>query len=583
VVYTPENTTQKGVTWETSDATVATVLNGTVTAMAVGNATITARSTVNNSITATCPVTVTAASVPLVSISLDMSSLNLTPGGTGTLTVNYNPSGTTQTGVTWSSSPPGVVTVSNGTVTAVSVGTATITATGTGGKTATCLVEVTETQVPLVGISLNKNTLALDKGETDNTLIVIYNPSHTTESGVTWSTSDVNVATVHATTGFVTAVGAGKATITATSTKKSAIKATCAVTVTVKPLAGISLDTTLNLDRGTADTLAVTYNPSDTTEKGVTWSSDDPGVATVDPTTGLITAIAEGTTTITATSTADNSKIATCEVTVIVRPLTGIILSDTALALNKGGATTLSVASYSPPNTTETGVTWSSSDDKVAMVNTSGRVTAVGAGSATIIATSTANPAITATYEVTVTVPLTGISLPATLTLGVGSTYLLPVGYNPVDATETELAWSSDNTSVATVYPATGFVTADATNTGTAIITAKSIVDNSIIATCVVTVQTSYNGAGVNIVFEGPVDETITLLDVVEAGLITITAPGGYERYLWYLDYKYRGETSDPEVSVPIWNIAPGLHYLTVIVQKDGNHFSKTLAYRVGY
>jgi hypothetical protein len=118
---------------------------------------------------------------------------------------------------------------------------------------------------------------------------------------------------------------------------------------------------------------------------------------------------------------------------------------------------------------------------------------------------------------------------------------------------------------------------------GSAVITATSSVNNVITAACTVTVQAAYNGAGVSIVFDGPEDETIVLETPVNSGdLITVTAPSGYERYLWYLDGSRAGTTSSGELTLywpPI-----GKHSLTVIVEKsDGSHFSKTLPFTVGY
>jgi hypothetical protein len=118
---------------------------------------------------------------------------------------------------------------------------------------------------------------------------------------------------------------------------------------------------------------------------------------------------------------------------------------------------------------------------------------------------------------------------------------------------------------------------------GSTTITATSTANGSIFASCDVTVQSSFDGAEVDIVFEGPTDQTITLDVSSGTEWITVTAPAGYDRYLWYLDSSFQGATTNPTASVPVGSIALGLHYLTVIVEKDGNHFSKTLAYRVGY
>jgi len=98
-----------------------------------------------------------------------------------------------------------------------------------GSKTATCAVTVTAATVAVTGVTLNKTTLALTAGGTE-TLTATLAPETVTNKNVTWSSSDVNIATVD-NAGKVTAVAAGTATITVTTVDGSKT-ATCAVTVT---------------------------------------------------------------------------------------------------------------------------------------------------------------------------------------------------------------------------------------------------------------------------------------------------------------------------------------------------------------
>jgi uncharacterized protein YjdB len=355
-------------------------------------------------------------------------------------------------------------------------------------------------------------------------------------------------------------------------------------------LTGISLDpSSLNLAvEGDPVTLRVTYTPANTTQTGVRWSSDTPAVATVSN-NGTVTPVSVGTATITATSTANSAITATCTVTVTTEAvsLAGISLDPSSLNLAvEGDPVTLRVT-YTPANTTQTGVTWSSSDPAVAEVS-NGMVNPKSAGDATITATSTADSTITATCTVTVTtetvpgetIPLTGISLPSALTLGAGSDFILSVTYTPANTTQTGVRWSSDTPAVAEV--SNGTVTPK--SAGTATITATSTADSTITASCTVTVQTSFTGAGLNIVFEGLEDQTVTLAitkDKLEQ--FVITAPDGFDRYLWYMDSVFMGETPKPTVTYSIYYVEPGRHYITVIVDEGGYHFSKTLAYTVGY
>ena len=131
----PDDATDKTVTWSTSDASVATVSNGVVTAVKVGTATITARA---GDKSATCAITV---GIPVASITLNKASTNLKAGEMVTLTATVKPDDATDKAVTWSTSDASVATVSDGVVTAVRLGAAIITAKA-GDKTAICLVYV---------------------------------------------------------------------------------------------------------------------------------------------------------------------------------------------------------------------------------------------------------------------------------------------------------------------------------------------------------------------------------------------------------------------------------------------------------
>jgi uncharacterized protein YjdB len=135
--------------------------------------------------------------------------------------------------MTWSSSDKTVATVSDGKVTALKAGKATITVTTEdGGKTATCEVTVKAKVYPVTGVTLDKTSATLTEGD-DLTLTATVNPSNATNKTMTWSSSDKTVATVS--DGKVTALKAGKATITVT-TEDGGKTASCEVIVRIKSL-----------------------------------------------------------------------------------------------------------------------------------------------------------------------------------------------------------------------------------------------------------------------------------------------------------------------------------------------------------
>lgn len=263
-----------------------------------------------------------SSTVAVTGVTLNKTATSIEQGQTETLTATVQPNNATNQNISWSSSDESVAKVADGVVTALNVGTATITVTTEdGNKTATCNVTVTAPAAPIevTGISI-KTATEIAIGGTE-TLAVTYTPADAnTGKEVTWSSSDASIATVDA-NGKVTGLKAGTATITATSKTKSSITASCAVTVKAVPVTGVAITpSTATIQINGTTTLSYSVSPSDATDKTVSWSSDNTNVATVDA-NGKVTGVAEGTATITVTTT-DGNKTATCLVTVQVgKPL----------------------------------------------------------------------------------------------------------------------------------------------------------------------------------------------------------------------------------------------------------------------
>ena len=169
-----------------------------------------------------------SSTISVTGVSLNKNSTTLVVGGTETLTATVSPSNATNKNVTWTSSNTSVATVSNGTITAKKAGNATITVkTSDGNKTATCSVTVNSSTISVTGVSLNKNSLTLDIGDTE-TLTATISPSNATNQNVTWTSSNTGVVTVS--NGIVSAISAGTSTVTVKTTDGNKT-ATCNVTV----------------------------------------------------------------------------------------------------------------------------------------------------------------------------------------------------------------------------------------------------------------------------------------------------------------------------------------------------------------
>ena len=461
----PDNASDKTVTWSSSKTSVATVdANGKVTAVAEGNATITAKA---GNKSATCSVTVTKNVVAVESITLDKSSLELNEGETATLVATVKPDNATNKTVTWSSSRTSVATVdANGKVTAVAEGTATITAKA-GDKTATCSVTVKKNTVAVESVTLDKSSLELTEGETA-TLTATVKPDNATNKTVTWTSSSSSIATVDQ-NGKITAVSEGTATITAKAGDKTA---TCSVTVKKNTVAveSVTLDkSSLELTEGETATLTATVKPDNATNKTVTWSSDKTSVATVDA-NGKVTAVAEGTATITAKA---GDKTATCSVTVKknVIAVESVTLDITSTILNTGETLTLT-ATVKPDNATDKTVTWSSSNSSVATVDANGKVTAVAQGTAIVTAKAGDKTATCTVIVMKTDIPVESITLDKYyLELTEGETGTITATVKPDNATNKTVTWSSSNPTIAAVDQ-NGIVTA--LQSGEVIILAKA-------------------------------------------------------------------------------------------------------------
>lgn len=475
----PSNAENKNYSFSSSDTSVATVAaNGTITAKKAGTATITV-TTEDGQKTDTCAVTVTAS---VKGVTASPKSLNLFVGDESTLLAVITPSNAENKNVSFESSDTSVATVtSDGKISAKKAGSAVITiTTEEGGFTDTCTVTVKN--VPVSGVSVTPKTMTLLVNETGN-LSATVTPSNAYNKKVSYSSNNTEVAIVN-TSGVVTGLSVGKATITVT-TEDGSFTDTCIVTVNPVPVSGVSISPkTLSIKVGESGHLSATVLPADAGNKNVTYLSSDTTVATV-TSDGTVSGVKVGTATITVT-TVDGAKTDTCEVTVLTNTIavTGVSISPKTLGLKVGEEGAL-IATVTPDNATEKGVSFESSNTAVASVNAEGIVTALKAGTASIKVT-TADGSFTDSCSVTVTdIPVESVSLtPSEVNLKIGATAELVAKVLPENAENKNVTYTSTDESVATVSES-GVITAVAE--GEAVITVKTE-DGNKTATCLVTV-----------------------------------------------------------------------------------------------
>lgn len=481
VTYKPEDTTDdRTVTWTSSDKEVATVDgNGKVVAVGKGEAEITAQ--VGNH-TATCEVTV---DVPLKSIIPEEENINLVKGQTTVIGYELNPEDADDTTVRFSSSDDSVAQVDpvTGKVTAKKEGNAKITLKGADNTEA--VVTITVTEINIDQVILNETSAIVEKGQTIELMATVSPVNNTDDDNtIEWSSSDPLVATVsedETQTGepvTITATDKG-GTVTITATAWNGTTSECTITVPVH-IEGISLpQDKVEINRkNNTEILEITYSPTvyDDNVK-VEWSSDKPEVAAVDPETGMITAVKEGTANITAIVTAsmnygyEKEFTATKEVTIIEEHLNKE-LGDTieftnseALVKNQSASMRdwLNLDSILEKEgiTDDISINWTSSDEIVASIDQTGRLSALKEGKTTVKAVVVAKDGSgneVGRYEAEVEVevreiPLDSIAFDKIIKeMQVGAKDVLHVIYNPQNTTDDrDVIWNSSDASVLTV------------------------------------------------------------------------------------------------------------------------------------
>jgi uncharacterized protein YjdB len=255
---------------------------------------------------------------------------------------------------------------------------------------ATVLVSCKDDPEPVVQVTkvtVAPSTLTKKVGE-KHALTATVEPENAADKSLVWSSSAPEIAEVNASTGEVTAVNIGDATITATAS--NGVKGTSAITVATN----IVTETGVSIDRDTIDlfvdakqTLVATVEPENASNKAITWGSTFSQIASVNTSTGEVTAVGGGIAKVYAVTV--NGLTDTCVVRVTL-PLTGIAFdaaSTESLVLIEGARHQIT-ATPVPPSATNYNPVWSSSDEAVAIVTQEGLVTAIYEGTAVITLTS---------------------------------------------------------------------------------------------------------------------------------------------------------------------------------------------------
>ncbi|NLK27575.1 MAG: Ig domain-containing protein [Clostridiales bacterium] len=357
--------------------------------------------------------------------------------------------------VNWSSSKPQVATVDeNGMVTAVGVGQANIVASvNDHGIIKSVICKITVKQA-VSEITIEPSNITISRDEIKE-LTAVIRPANAEDVDLVWKSSDeskVVIDSPRSSSTYIIGKNSGNAVITAID-QSNVIVGYCHVTVR-EPVQRIELsetELTVGLNTGYLQLKATVY-PDTATEKGVTWSTSDPAVATVNQ-YGEITIKGAGKVAIIATSVDNPTIEAICNITVDT-PVMMLELDKTELTMKVGQTETLSYTLL-PVDATNKAVLWMSSNPSVAEVNANGKVTAKAKGTAIIILRSPENGL---TAYCTVKVNQTSSASEANfkfdkneLTLMTGDEYELKVTFEDSGMDVTDLIWRSSDTKLAKV------------------------------------------------------------------------------------------------------------------------------------
>jgi uncharacterized repeat protein (TIGR03803 family) len=471
------------LSWTSSDTSVATVSSsGKISAVGTGTAVITgtcAVASVCGSASASITVTVTAAS--LLSIALTPPAARIAPGTseqlTATGTFSDNSTQNLSTNLTWTSSNPAVASVSSsGLVSSVGAGSATITATCKVASVCGSLAgttTLTVTTATLVSIAITPPAARIAAGTSQQltaTGTFSDNSTQNLSTDLTWTSSNPAVARVSS-SGLVSSVGAGSATITATCRVASvcgSLAGNTTVTVTSATLVSIAItppgpSVALNTNQTFTATGTYSDNSQQNLTTQVTWTSGTPAVATISNaagTAGVAHAVTAGATQITAALGSVTSPTDT--LTVTSASLVSIAITPPGASIPVSGSQQfVATGTYSDSSTQilTTQVTWTSATPATATISnaagTAGLAHPVATGTTQITAAlnSVSAPAVTLTVTAVTLVSIAVTPTGPSIQVAASEQFVATGTYsdNSTQVITTSVTWASATTSVAAI------------------------------------------------------------------------------------------------------------------------------------
>ncbi|MCR5830025.1 MAG: Ig-like domain-containing protein [Lachnospiraceae bacterium] len=467
ITYTikPDNASNLKLKWNVLDSKVCSVdSSGYVTGKNAGTTVVTVESTDGTGIFKMITVHVLQSAK---SIKLDIVSITMNVGEHYLLEVALNPV-TSSDVLTFESTNTKVATVSkNGKITAKAKGNCVIFVRTSGGLSTYCSVEVVQ---QVTGVSLNLNEATIHVGE-ELTLEATVSPKNVSDDSLTWSSNNTQIATVDK-KGTVKGIKGGT-TLVRCVTDDGDFMAYCIVTV-IENVTVINLQEEAEVGVGKKLRLEATIVNEGATNKKLEWSTDDSKICKVNE-KGVLLGVKVGKTVITASATDESGAYAQCEVTVI-DGTDEIEINGEDQLINMIVGESRKIRFSTVPASTTYKPLWTSENEKIAVVNKNGQISALSAGTTTIIATARDNPDVKAYVTVMVSNPVFATNVifsDSEVIMTPGESKTVPFTIVPSNFTES-YTWSSDNPVVASVDEKTGKISAKSVGSASITLMTKS-------------------------------------------------------------------------------------------------------------
>lgn len=466
ITFTPDNTTQKDLIWNSSNEDVLKVgLNGQVQGVEEGTAIITATSAYDPSIKDSFAITVTGKVNKVTGIILIPESIEIWAGDTTTVVAHIQPTDAFNKNVIWSTGNSSVCTVNNGVVVGISAGDCTITGrTEDGNYSDSVTITVREIVVDSVTITPEKSEIGI--GDV-LTLEATISPANATKKGITWSYYEItsekpqeNIIILD--NGLVTGIGYGTVVIRATAENGKYAEAT--VTVSEVTPTSIEMIDRITLNKGASYTIEATVLPENSTSKALTWTTSNSSIVTVNQ-NGMITAssVFYGEATITATWTNGVKTVSASTIVEVLPTYPEVVtFSADSYAVQKNG-TAYGTLTILPTNTDFQEIVYTVGDDKLVEIVDNGldsdgithmfTIKGLEVGETTLTATTING--VTETVSILVTsdeiIANYIYADDSVIELEIGETFSPEIKFEPSNTTNKNLTWESSDSLIASV------------------------------------------------------------------------------------------------------------------------------------